>query len=317
MRITLLIPTLILTLFSCTTTSDKAPLKEGVLARVFNHNITQEDFDRKYDQSYLTVIPSGYQLSDKEINTFKTQVLNSMIQKYMYTVKMDQLNIQGDYSIIEKQIEEAISQFESKEHFLKYIESVGYTYDELVSEILYDTRLHNLSIWIENQNFTVSDKEILDYYNSKLESDFSKSGRVSARHILIMTEDKSNEEALKLITEIRNDIINGLDFSEAAKKYSEGPSGPKGGILPPFTTGQMVKEFETASYSLPLKSLSEPILTKYGYHLILVDSREETIITPIEDVKEYIKTTLINQNFFEDLKKEAEIVKIEWVDEEK
>ncbi len=85
---------------------------------------------------------------------------------------------------------------------------------------------------------------------------------VKASHILV----NSKEEALS----IKNKIDKGANFEEMAQKYSKCPSGKEGGDLGYFTKGQMVKSFETASFSLPLGVVSEPIQTDFGWHLIKV-----------------------------------------------
>ena len=86
---------------------------------------------------------------------------------------------------------------------------------------------------------------------------------VRAAHILVNSE----AQALR----IKKDIESGkITFQEAAKKYSSCPSGQQGGDLGYFTRNQMVKEFENASFTLPIGKVSAPVKTQFGYHLIFV-----------------------------------------------
>lgn len=62
-------------------------------------------------------------------------------------------------------------------------------------------------------------------------------------------------------------------FAELAKANSACPSSKKGGDLGEFTHGQMVKEFDEMAFKLPLKKVSDPVKTKFGYHLILVTKK--------------------------------------------
>ncbi len=95
------------------------------------------------------------------------------------------------------------------------------------------------------------------------ESTLADRSEVRASHILVSTQ----EEALKL----RNDIEeNKITFEEAAAKYSKCPSGQRGGDLGYFSRGQMVKPFEDAAFALNVGSISEPVQTQFGYHLIKV-----------------------------------------------
>jgi len=95
------------------------------------------------------------------------------------------------------------------------------------------------------------------------ESAVTERTTVRASHILV----PSQEAALKL----KNDIEeNKITFEDAAAKYSQCPSGQRGGDLGYFTRGQMVRPFEDAAFSLPVNTVSEPVKTQFGYHLIKV-----------------------------------------------
>lgn len=91
--------------------------------------------------------------------------------------------------------------------------------------------------------------------------------QVQAMHILVPTE----QEAINIRTEImtgktQQEIFN--NFMNAAKKYSKCPSGSSGGILGWFGKGDMVPAFEKAAFQLPNGEVSQPVKTKFGWHLI-------------------------------------------------
>ena len=85
---------------------------------------------------------------------------------------------------------------------------------------------------------------------------------VNAAHILVGT--KREAQLLKQM------IDNGEDFAVLARQYSQCPSKSYGGNLGYFKRNQMVKEFETAAFGLPIGEISEPIQTQFGWHLIKV-----------------------------------------------
>lgn len=84
--------------------------------------------------------------------------------------------------------------------------------------------------------------------------------QVEARHILVATIEQA-ENLIKQINE-------GADFSDLAQQHSECPSGKNGGMLGKFSRGQMVKPFEDASFNLPIGTISEPVKTSFGFHII-------------------------------------------------
>lgn len=111
----------------------------------------------------------------------------------------------------------------------------------------------------------VSDKEIEDYYAMA-------SKELKARHVLV--EDEAT--AKKVVEELKG----GAKFADVAKKYSKDPgSGAKGGDLGWFTVGAMVPEFNDAAYALELNTVSEPVKSQFGYHIIEVTDKR--------DIKDY------------------------------
>lgn len=101
-----------------------------------------------------------------------------------------------------------------------------------------------------------------DYINPNLDVT-----EVRASHILV----KTRPEAVK----IRKEIVNGdISFEDAAEKYSLCPSSVNGGDLGYFKRGQMVQPFSDVAFDLKVGQISDPIGTKFGWHLIkVVDKR--------------------------------------------
>jgi peptidyl-prolyl cis-trans isomerase C len=81
-----------------------------------------------------------------------------------------------------------------------------------------------------------------------------------ALHILVKTEQQAKD--------ILSQIHKGKDFSTLAKRYSECPSGKKGGDLGEFRKGQMVKQFDDIVFKQALLTVHGPVKTKFGYHII-------------------------------------------------
>ena len=89
-------------------------------------------------------------------------------------------------------------------------------------------------------------------------------------------KDLTPEEALAKAQEIRKKIADGGDFAAIAKAESDDTgTGQNGGSLGTFSKGQMVPEFEQAAFTMAVGQLSEPVKTKFGYHIIRVDARTE------------------------------------------
>lgn len=148
----------------------------------------------------------------------------------------------------------------------------------------------------------VSDNDLRKAYQANLDH-YRTPERVKVRHILIKTTDKPKEEVPKLEAKA-NDLLKqlkgGADFAELAKKNSEDPgSGQKGGDLGWVTRGQMVKNFEDATFSTPVKQLSGVVKTEYGFHILEVLDKEQARVKPFEEVKNDIASEMKRQTVFD------------------
>ena len=102
---------------------------------------------------------------------------------------------------------------------------------------------------------------------------------VRARHILFQfPPNASKEDSIAMLTmalKVKTELENGADFNALALTYSDDPSAKVNkGDLGYFTGLQMVQQFEEAAYTLPVGSISDPILTDFGYHIIQVNGRQ-------------------------------------------
>lgn len=98
-------------------------------------------------------------------------------------------------------------------------------------------------------------------------------GKVLAEHILLLVPDTTSAEGKAgleaRIDSIYNVAVTGGNFEDLARKYSQDPgSAVKGGALPWFGPGQMVAEFDSTAFAMPVGEISRPFRTSYGWHII-------------------------------------------------
>lgn len=132
--------------------------------------------------------------------------------------------------------------------------------------------------------------------DSKVTAELVKEGHerlkkeIRASHILIMVDENASPEdtlkAYKKIVDLRQRIVNGESFDRLAQDYSEDPSAKENkGDLGYFTSFRMVYAFENAAYKTPKGQISNPIRTRFGYHIIKVndirDNRGEVAVAHI------------------------------------
>lgn len=119
---------------------------------------------------------------------------------------------------------------------------------------------------------------------------FTEPEKVSVSHILVTSQGRSDEEALSLASELRVRALAGEDFAELAKEYSEDPSVARNkGDMGYFPKGAMVEPFEDVAFGMQKEGdISEPVKTKFGYHVIRFNGRKAPEKKSFEQVEDEI-----------------------------
>ena len=101
--------------------------------------------------------------------------------------------------------------------------------------------------------------------------------RVHTSHILVQfnpSDMNDRKRAMELIQELRQRVLDGESFSKLAREYSNDPvSAPRGGDLGWMKQGVLDPAIDAFAWSAPVNTISEPIITSYGVHLVLVNDR--------------------------------------------
>lgn len=211
-------------------------------------------------------------------------------------------------------------------NFVKNIEAIYPDYIGLLASLGYTEKawkqdymteyLKNRVLSEASASFSVSDDEILSYYNENKET-FRYDG-LKAKHILFSTLDENGQplsdskiaSVKKTADNVYTQIKRGTDFDKLMNQYSEDPglqTAPDGYI---FTKGDMVKEFEDAAYALEVGKVSEPVKSQYGYHIIKLIEKVEFL--PIENAKENIVTAIKNIKLDAEIKRIALTYTAQW-----
>ena len=129
---------------------------------------------------------------------------------------------------------------------------------------------------------------------------------VHARHILVPSEDEAKAALGR--------VKGGEDFAKVADELSK-DTGSKGGDLGFFTKDKMVAEFADAAFKVAPGSISDPVKTQFGWHIIKVEEKRPVAFPPLDTVKEQVSHYVIQRAQADMITKLHEGVKIERFDE--
>ncbi|PLX19210.1 MAG: hypothetical protein C0601_02505 [Candidatus Muiribacterium halophilum] len=157
-------------------------------------------------------------------------------------------------------------------------------------------------IFISPDKFDVniSEKDLKDYFDKNKDM-YVEEEQVHASHILVKTEKEA--------TDLEKRIKNNEDFAKLAKEYSQDPgSKDKGGDLGWFKQGQMVGPFDKKVFSMKVGTISEPVKTNFGYHIIKLMDKKEKKEKTFAEVKDQIKDTLKKEKGWVEAKTKADSI---------
>jgi len=134
------------------------------------------------------------------------------------------------------------------------------------------------------QDIKVSEADAKKYYEDN-KAQYGVPESRDVRHILVKTKAEADK--------IRVELVGGADFAALAKKHSDDPGSKDAGGKLTITKGQTVAPFERTSFALKKDELSQPVKTRFGYHLIqALTAVKPATTTPFADVKAQIEAQL-------------------------
>ena len=128
---------------------------------------------------------------------------------------------------------------------------------------------------------------------------FAREEQVQASHILLKVEPGADAAKTAEVEKRAKELAAlakapGADFAALAKEHSEGPSAPGGGDLGLFEKSKMVPPFANAAWTMKIGEISDPVKTRFGFHVIKVTARKAGGQTPFSEAKDQIIAQLEN-----------------------
>ena len=134
----------------------------------------------------------------------------------------------------------------------------------------------NPRIAVPDTAVQLTESEVRKYYDDhRKEFERPRTAYLSYVQLIRLPDASDSAAALARAQELRKEILDGAPFAEVASRESaDSATREQGGNLGEWTRGSLDPEFEKAAFSIPLKTISQPVLSASGYHLIEVTARK-------------------------------------------
>ena len=268
-------------LFSWLLSQPGASFVDGVAAVVEEKIVLKSDLNQMANMMAIQQRIDPNKDFDKYIN-LRTAVLRSMVdQKILLEMAEEDTTIEATEKevdqALEQQIENILQQAGGKAAAEKML---GQSINSFRSEFWFDMRDKIVSEKYQQKmlaKIKVSKKDVFSFFKTYKDSLPFFPTEAKIRHILIKPEasDSIKKETLSFLNKIKDQIIKGEKFGVLAEKHSMDPgSKKKGGDLGWVKRGSLLKEFEETTFTIKPKTISNPIKTEVGYHILEVLERK-------------------------------------------
>ena len=225
---------------------------------------------------------------DEPNNQAKKRAIEQLIDGYLLLNSAIKSNVDITEDDVEHELVELKLKFNSEDDFNNMLSK-----NEIEIKIIKDRIKNNLLITkYVKTNFSVEKdiplEKLQEIYKENINS-FKTQEMVKASHILIKGTDK---ESLLRAHKLYEKIKTKDDFDKIAAECSDCPSNCQHGDLGYFAKGKMVKDFEDVAFNLKQNEFSEPVKTKFGFHIIMNTGRKESVIADFHEVKDALKDRL-------------------------
>ena len=165
----------------------------------------------------------------------------------------------------------------------------------------------------------VTAKQAMEYYDTHT-NEFAIPESIDVSHILIKMSPEASTATQQVIVaklkEVKKKIMDGMSFGDAAKKYSECPTGKMAGDVGQISINDdtISAPFSKAAFALPVSNVSDVVKSEFGAHLIYVTQKNAAntasfseVETKLVDYMNQIKKRNLAEEWTIDLRSKADV----------
>jgi len=266
------------------------------------------------------------QLANRDVampsaQALRRQVLDRLIDEQIQLQMAEQANLTVDDTELNRAVRSVAENNGMRlDQFADTLESQGLSLAVVREQIRREMLIRQIQQRRVANRVNVADQEVDRYLAQQGGAGQQQQAVVDEqkiRHILIETNpNRSAEQARRLAEQARQRIAAGEDFASVAQQVSDDRgSALNGGDLGWVRPGQMVPAFEDAASQLAVGEISQPVQTRYGYHLIQVADRRQRDVAG-EAQRSQIRDTLFQRKVNDELEAWLQQIRAEaYVDE--
>jgi peptidyl-prolyl cis-trans isomerase SurA len=273
-----------------------------IVARVNNDVITLAAYQKAEQQLRDEVARDCQGCPQAQIDAqFKDQqkdLLRGMIDESLIVQRAKDMGVSVEADV-NKRLDEVRQQnnLANLDDLKKGVEASGLSWED------YKTTIRNGLLQKEvvrrevGSHVDITREEVKQYYDAHPE-EFTLPERVVLSEISLSTEGKTPEEMTAVrnkVEGLRTSVLNGDDFNQVARLYSQGSTAKDGGELGTFKKGELAPQLEQTVFQMNKGQITDVIQTRTDFEILKVDDHLQAGLQPFEKVETDIRGTILAQ----------------------
>lgn len=224
-------------------------------------------------------------------------VLDGLILQALQKHRARELGLQ----VSDQEVTEAIGQIRERNNLTeemmeRALQEQGITTEEYREQISEQVLFSKLMQQEVRTRVAVTGEELEAYYEEHRE-DYFRPEKIRVRHLLVKMggeeDGESLQEAKREALDILEEFRGGADFADLVRKFSPETAGGEDATSGWLKRGEFLQELEEVAFALPAGSVSEPIRSRAGFHLIQVVEKEEASYLSLAAVSDSVEQKLM------------------------
>jgi parvulin-like peptidyl-prolyl isomerase len=280
----------------------RAEVIEEIVAVINGDIITKSDFE---EEERMMVADTYRRLTgdelDQQVQEIRDSLLMQMIDRKILVHRAEMLydtEKMGEVFLDSFKKQQNITDDEELERALA---REGMTVEHLKTRLIEMFAPDEVVRHEVGSRIAIGDKEVEAYYTENPDA-FRVPAEATLREIVLLAESEERKEERRAeAVALRERAAAAEDFAALASELSESGTKENGGLLGPVGRGELAMEIDALVFSLPVGEVSKLFETEHGFHIIMVETRRDEGLAPIDEVREGIRRFLEERKYVSEL----------------
>jgi parvulin-like peptidyl-prolyl isomerase len=237
----------------------------------------------------------GQELVEK-IKEIRLQAINDLIDRQLILQEFKTSKFQIPEHFVEDRIQTVVREEFGGDRaaFVRTLAAQGYTLNRFKQMETEKMIVQAMRSQMVKGDVIVPDGKILAYYREHL-ADYTTEEQIKLRMLTIRKSEAGGDTRRKLLEEIRSKIVEGAEFQDLARMYSEDSTQEAGGDWGWINRRTLNESLTKIAFSLKPGKVSDIIELGNSYYLLYVEAKKNATTKPLAEVRDEIEKKLIQE----------------------